>query len=78
MYKYVNDMLPELFYQMSSKNLDVYQCRTRQYNKLHVPKSNTSAIMKSVSHKGVYLWNLTLGIMFKKELKTFFLGHSLE
>ena len=86
MYKYVNDMLPELFYQMFSKNLDVYQRRTRQYNKLHVPKSNTSAIMKSVSHKGVYLWNLIVSkvncnctfIMFKKELKTFFLSNSLE
>ena len=58
MYKCVNDMLPEVFFQMFSKNLDVYQRRTRQYNKLHVPKSNTSAILKSVSHKGVYLWNL--------------------
>ena len=55
-YKCVNHMLPEVFFQMFSKNLDVYQRRTRQYNKLHVPKSNTSAIMKSVSHKGVYLW----------------------
>ena len=58
MHKCVNDMLPEVFFQMFSKNLDVYQRRTRQYNKLHVLKSNTSAILKSVSHKGVYLWNL--------------------
>ena len=35
MYKQVNDMLPELFYQMFSKNLDVYQPRTRQYEHTH-------------------------------------------
>jgi hypothetical protein len=85
MYKFSNDLLPNIFTAMFHWNKDVHQYNTRQARKLHVIKCKTSSLIKSLSYKGILMWNYITDkinpncsiVTFKWHLKTYLLHSSI-
>ena len=57
MFKYTHNLLPDIFEILFTRNFSVHQYNTRQAAQIHVPKCNTSALLKSVYFKGIIIWN---------------------
>ncbi len=85
MFKYIQHKLPSMFNEMFQLNQNIHEHYTRQQNKLHVPRPNTTAVSKSIRYRGVFLWNtlstnfktnVTL-FTFKKELKRYLLDNDI-
>ena len=57
MYKFSNDMLPNIFTDMFRWNKDIHQHNTRQARKIHVIKCKTSSLIISFSYMGILMWN---------------------
>ena len=79
MFKYYKNELPSIFNNVFNKNIDVHPYPTRQCYKLHLPKSKTTALQKSVKYNGVIIWNCICDkvdndwniILFKKRVKQY-------
>ena len=79
MFKYYKNELPSIFNNMLNKNIDVHSYPTRQCYKLHLPKSKTTALQKSVRYNGFIIWNSICDkvdydcniILFKKRVKQY-------
>ena len=56
-FKYTHNLLPDIFENIFTRNFSVHQYNTRQAAQIHVPKCNTSVLLKSVSFKGIIMWN---------------------
>ena len=51
MFKFRNDMLPNMFNEMFHYNVNVYQYQTHQRNKLYVSKRRISIALKHISYR---------------------------
>ena len=61
MFKFRNNMLPEILNKMFEQNTTVHSHHTHQRNKLHVPsKYRLNITLKHVSYLGVILWTAIL------------------
>ena len=57
MFKVYQKDVPAVFSDLFKLNRDIHSYNTRQSNNLHVPISNTNYMMRSISVKGVRIWN---------------------
>ena len=57
MFKYIKNMLPNVFDDTFIINADIHNYSTRQTRKLHVPIGKSSMVYKTVKYRGTYLWN---------------------
>ena len=72
MYKYSNQLLPDIFHDYFSLNSNVHNYPTRNYACIHIPKSNTLSYSKSVLFSGATLWNsLPNTLKFCSSFRTF-------
>ena len=79
MYKYNNDLLPNTFKNLFSKNHSFHQHSTRQSEEYHLPLLRTSFAKNTFIYDGPKLWNSFTDSLknapslntFKKRLKTF-------
>ena len=57
MFKFIKSLLPGIFDTMFTRNISVALRRTRQINKLKIPRMKSSLYMKSIKYQGVIVWN---------------------
>ena len=82
MFKYKNEMLPDIFRNFFIYTANVHNYNTRQCHKLFVPKYNCMSTYKTIRFKGVSIWNSIYEHVkcnysihsFKKHLKFYLLS----
>ena len=57
MYKFENNMLPELFSSMFTTNSQIHTYPTRTSSNLHIPIGNLKMVYRTVRYSGVKIWN---------------------
>ena len=57
MYRFYNDKLPDVFVGMFKLNSSVHGYNTRQQDCYHVPKVKSNFMKRTISYRGVVLWN---------------------
>ena len=57
MFKVFHRDTPKVFSSLFTRNSDIHDYETRQMNQFHVPAARTNYMLRSVSVKGVRIWN---------------------
>ena len=57
MFKVWHFMAPDIFCSLFVRNQSVHSYNTRQYLQFHVPPARTDYMKRSISYKGVSIWN---------------------
>ena len=72
MYKYINNMLPDVFNDLFIRNSDCHNYQTRQGNTLYVSRFKTLHMSKTLRIVGVKIWNnITKSINVNCSISTF-------
>ena len=71
-YKYKNNLLPEIFENLFIDNKHFYKYNTRQSNNIHLTKANGKYGDMKIAHQGATIWNsLPLKIRNLKTVRNF-------
>ena len=60
MYRYCNDLVPELFQTYFISNYEYHDYTTRQAHHFHIPKVKTDLAKTGIKYRGAIVWNFIL------------------